>query len=168
MELGWGGPVGPGCSSSPCPSTLPPPPAHPAPHSALTSRKPESSVCSSSFSSFLLSLYLSPSLPECAWNTLMSVSIAVSSSEPISHLPRPQQGSKLGTQLRASGVGVSGALRAGPGPSPEIALGSEPHCSSRSLGPCDVGTQGGLNLSLFSVCLIPHPSRGSQGLGPWR
>lgn len=56
------------------------------PHPALTSRKPESSVCSSSFSSFLLSLYLSPSLPEWVWNTLMSVSIAVSSSDPISKL----------------------------------------------------------------------------------
>lgn len=35
-----------------------------SPSAAPTSRKQPSSLCSSSFSSFLLSLYLSPSLPE--------------------------------------------------------------------------------------------------------
>ena len=87
VGLSWGGEMAERSYS--VPPSLPHTTLYPDP--VLTSRKPESSVCSSSFSSFLLSLYLSQSLPELAWNTLMRVSIAVSSSEPISKLtyPRP-------------------------------------------------------------------------------
>lgn len=137
------------------------------PHPVLTSRKPESSVCSSSFSSFLLSLYLSPSLPEWVWNTLMSVSIAVSSSEPMAKLtyPPPTMEVSWGACSGYLGLGRGDPSDPALAPQPQQPRDWSPSTTDLFLGLYDVGEPRRLSPDPFSVSLCPYDSQRESVFG---